>query len=257
MAEKRADEPARPPWLNALVGAALVGGLATLCYVVFTSTSYQMRWERAWESRVVFAKGWLLTVIVSLASLVISTLIGVALVVGQRSGLPSLRIACQTFVEIIRSTPLLTQLLVGFYVVAPVFGLQNEVWSGILILSVFAGAYLAEIFRGGIESIGKSQFEAARAVGFDRWQIYRFVIIPQTVRRVMPGVAGTFVNLIKDSSLLSVIGVSEFTRQVQSFAARTMATYEGYLPLAFGYLLLTLPITWWARSLERRFGYET
>lgn len=251
------DERGRAPWLNVLVALGILVGLATLSYFIFTTASYQMRWDRAWDSRAVFVKGWILTIGISLASLVISTLIGVALVTGQRSGLPALRIACQTFVEIIRSTPLLTQLLVGFYVVAPVLGLQNEVWSGILILSCFAGAYLAEIFRGGIESIGRSQFEAARAVGFDRWQIYRFVIIPQTVRRVMPGVAGTFVNLIKDSSLLSVIGVSEFTRQVQSFAARTMATYEGYLPLAVGYLLLTLPITWWARSLERRFGYET
>lgn len=253
----RTDERGRAPRLNVAVGLVIAGGVITLCYLVYMKTAYRMQWDLAWASRVLFVRGWLMTVGVSMASLVLSTLIGVALVAGQRSGLSSLRIACQTFVEIIRSTPLLVQLLVGFYIVAPVLGLQSEVWSGVLILSCFAGAYLAEIFRGGIESIGKSQFEAARAVGFDRWQIYRFVIIPQTVRRVMPGVAGTFVNLIKDSSLLSVIGVSEFTRQVESFSTRHMATLEGYLPLAAGYLMLTLPITWWARSLERRFGYES
>jgi polar amino acid transport system permease protein len=122
---------------------------------------------------------------------------------------------------------------------------------------VFHAAYLAEIFRGAVESIGASQREAASAVGFDRNQRYRFVIIPQALRRALPGTTGQLVSLLKDSSLLSVIGIEEVVKKVQIMNAATYSALEGYIPLALAYLIVTLPLAHLARRLEGRFAYET
>jgi polar amino acid transport system permease protein len=99
--------------------------------------------------------------------------------------------------------------------------------------------------------------ESARAVGFTSAQTYRYVVIPQAMRRVLPATAGQFANLIKDSSLLYVIGLGELTMQAKEAHAATYATFESYIPMALGYLILTLPISFWTRSLEERFRYET
>jgi polar amino acid transport system permease protein len=134
---------------------------------------------------------------------------------------------------------------------------HNKFWIGVVLLALFAAAYLSEIFRAGIESIPKSQLESARAVGFTSAQTYRYVVIPQAMRRVLPATAGQFANLIKDSSLLYVIGLGELTMQAKEAHAATYATFESYIPMALGYLILTLPISFWTRSLEERFRYET
>ena len=129
--------------------------------------------------------------------------------------------------------------------------------AGILTLSIFSGAYLAEVFRAGIESVGRSQLESAQAIGLTRLQTYRYIILPQALRVVLPAMTGQFVSLIKDSSLLSIIGVNELTQSARNVASYTFSNFESYLLLAAGYLLLTLPISIWTRRLESRFRYET
>jgi len=104
--------------------------------------------------------------------------------------------------------------------------------------------------------VGESQLESARAIGLSRVQIYRYVIFPQAFRRTLPPLAGQFASLIKDSSLLSIIAVSEFTLNAQEVNAFTYSTLESYLPLAVGYLLLTFPVSFLSRWLEKRFRYE-
>ncbi len=149
------------------------------------------------------------------------------------------------------------QILIFFYVVADAFGVSNRYLVGVLTLSFFSGAYISEIIRAGIESIGKSQLESARAIGLTRSQTYRYVIFPQALRQTLPPLAGQFVSLIKDSSLLSIISISEFTWNAEAINSRTFSTLESYIPLAAGYLILTLPISLWTRHLERRHKYET
>jgi len=128
---------------------------------------------------------------------------------------------------------------------------------GVLVLSLFSGAYMAEIFRGGLEAIPQTQRDAAKSIGLTPIQTLRFVIVPQAVRLVLPPVAGQLVSLIKDSSLLSVIAISEFTLNAQEVNSFTYSTLESYLPLAAGYLILTLPLSALSRFLEKRFRYET
>jgi polar amino acid transport system permease protein len=160
-------------------------------------------------------------------------------------------------VEVVRGSPLLVQLLIGYYIIAEALHLGQPVLVGSLLLGAFHAAYLAEIFRGAIESIGASQREAARAVGLDTAQMYRFVIIPQALRRALPGTTGQMVSLLKDSSLLSVIGIEELVQKVRMLNSASYSALEGYLPLAVAYLVVTLPLAHLAKKLEGRFAYET
>ena len=105
--------------------------------------------------------------------------------------------------------------------------------------------------------MGATQWESARAIGMNTRQTYRYVVFPQALKQSLPPMAGQFVSLIKDSSLLSIIGIAEFTKNARDVNSLTFSTLESYLPLAIGYLILTLPISWWTRSLERRVRFET
>jgi polar amino acid transport system permease protein len=161
------------------------------------------------------------------------------------------------FVEVVRGSPLLVQILILFYVIAPGIGISDRILVGLIALSIFSAAYLAEMLRAGIEGVAASQLESARAIGLTGWQTYRFVIIPQALRQTLPPLAGQFASLIKDSSLLSVIGLSEFTHAALQINSATYSTIESFVPLAVGYLILTLPISFGARYLEEKFRYDS
>ena len=247
----------RPRSANLVSGVLLLLLLSGACYLLFVRLIPNSNWDGIADNYQLLVRGWLATLAISSAALLSSVTIGALLVCGLRSGLTPVRIACRSYIEIIRGTPLLVQLFIGFYVFADALGLEDRYLAGTLLLSLFAAAYLAEIFRGGIESIGASQFQAARAVGFDRVQVYRFVVIPQAVRRVLPATAGQLASLVKDSSLLSVLAVNEFTKAAEIINSKTYATFEAYIPIALGYLALTIPISLAAAHLERRFRYDT
>jgi polar amino acid transport system permease protein len=231
--------------------------LAVVFSFAFSRLQYGWDWAAVYRYRQKFITGWLVTLAISAASLVASLVTGLAAALAQRSPFLPLRYLGKLYIEIIRGTPLLVQILVFFYVVADAFGVGNRYAVGILTLALFAGAYISEIIRAGIESIGESQLESARAIGLTRWQTYRYVIFPQVMRRILPPLAGQFASLIKDSSLLSIIAVNEFTLNAQEVNAFTYSTLESYLPLAIGYLALTLPISLLSRYLEGKFRYAS
>lgn len=235
-----------------ILGAAL---LAALCFAALQAASWN--WSGVWAYRDVFWQGWLATIWISAASLVLSVAFGLFAALARRSPYPALRWLSAGYVELIRGTPLLVQLLLLFYVVADTVGLQNRYAAGILILSLFSGAYIAEMIRAGITSVGRSQLESARAIGLTRLQTYRHVIFPQAIRHVLPPLAGQAASIIKDSSLLSILGIAEFTLAAQQVNSATYSTLESYLPLAVGYLALTLPVSLLARHLECKYRYET
>ncbi|RLS78015.1 MAG: amino acid ABC transporter permease [Planctomycetota bacterium] len=242
-----------PRWLAHTIVVAVFTGLIALA---FWRVGYDWNWSGVWDYRQKFLQGWFTTVALSLAALLASTAIGVIAAQMMRSGIALVESAARVYVEFIRGTPLLVQLLIGFYVVASAVGLENRYVVGTLVLALFSGAYMAEIFRGGLDAIPRAQLDSARAIGLSPWQTLRLVVLPQAVRIVLPSVAGQLVSLIKDSSLLSVIAISEFTLNAQEVNSFTYSTLESYLPLAAGYLALTLPLSALSRWLERRFAYE-
>lgn len=232
----------------------LITGVLTFA---FSQLHYSWNWESIWQYRHKFIAGWLTTVVISTVALTVSLLFGILTAVTRRCRFLPLRYLSVTYVEIIRGTPFLVQILIFFYVIADAFGVTNRYLAGILTLSVFSGAYLAEMIRSGINSISESQLDSARAIGLTRWQIYCHIITPQMLRQLIPPVTGQFASIIKDSSLLSVIAISEFTLNAQEVNAFTYSTLESYLPLALGYLLLTLPISLVSKVLEQKFSYAT
>ncbi len=219
------------------------------------ATSYD--WLAVWEYRQLFFMGWIVTVELSLASLFLSLAIGLLFASTSKSKIGILKALSKTCIETIRGTPLLVQLLFFYYVIGYQVGLENRYVAGVLVLSTFHAAYIAEMIRAGLDAVGATQRESAQAIGLSRWQAFRFVLFPQAVRRIIPPLAGQFASIVKDSSLLSIIGISEMSNAAQQVNSATYSTLESFLPLAVAYLILTLPISLWSKQLERRFTYET
>jgi len=231
--------------------------IAFVFYFSFNQLNYHWNWDSIYKYRHKFLQGWLTTVLISLVALGLSTLVGLLFALARRARFLPVRYFSMIYVESVRGTPLLVQILILFYVVAPAFHASNRYIVGVLILSFFSGAYISEVIRAGIESVGKSQIESAKAIGLTRSQTYRYVIFPQALRQTLPPLTGQFVSLIKDSSLLSIIGLSEFTQNAREVNSYTFSSLESYIPLAVGYLILTLPISLWTRHLEQRVEFET
>ncbi|SDT90401.1 amino acid ABC transporter membrane protein, PAAT family [Verrucomicrobium sp. GAS474] len=254
----KTETASSPSCLRRALSWLLVFAVLSLGFTLaFGSLRYQWHWEAVWEYRAKFLSGWLVTVALSLGALAGSVVLGMGAALLRRAPVLPLRQAARVYVEAVRGTPLLVQILILYYIVGDALGLQNRYLAGVVILSLFGGAYVGEIVRAGIEGIGASQFETARALGFTTAQTYRYVVLPQALRHMLPSLAGQFVSLVKDSSLLSLIAVDEFTQNARQVNAFTYSTLEAYLPLAVGYLILTLPLSLWTQSLEKRFQYET
>ncbi len=214
-----------------------------------------------WQSLSIYSgkllDGYKMTLVITFFAMVISLILGFIIAFLNKSRILIVHYLSKSYVEIIRGTPFLVQIIFFFYIITPSLGLNNRYVIGVSILAIFSSAYVSEIIRAGIESIGESQHEAARAVGFTTYQKYRYVIIPQVITRILPSLAGQLSSLVKDSSLLSVIAVSEFTLNIQEITAINFRTYENYIILAIGYLLITYPISVISKRLEKEFSYET
>lgn len=200
--------------------------------------------------------GFLTTLGISAVSLVLSLAIGIPVAAGQGARFLPLRYLCDLYVKIIRGTPLIVQIYFFYYIIGTAWGIDNRLLAGIMILSLFSGAYIAEIIRGSLLALDKSQLEAARSVGFTRPQTLRYVVIPQLVAQTLPALTGQAASIIKDSSLLSVIAVIELTQTIREITATNYNFFGGFLLLGGLYLVLTLPIMFVSRRFEKRLSYE-
>lgn len=180
-----------------------------------------------------------------------------ALFIGLGTGLcrishnPALRGLAAIYVEFIRGTPLLVQIFIAYFFVGTVFNLNRNV-AGIGALAIFAGAYVAEIVRAGIQSIPKGQMEAARSLGMNVLQSMRHIILPQALKRILPPLAGQFISLIKDSSLVSVIAITDLTKSGREIITSTFATFEVWLTVAAMYLVVTSVLSQVVFYMERK-----
>ena len=245
--------PRRVRALNVLVALVLFG---LVIYLPFTSLTMNWDWAGVYKYRTKFIEGYRLTIGLSLAAVFLSTRIGLSSALARSTRFLSLRYSNVIYIDLVRGTPLLVQILILYYVTANALGINNRFVAGSLILSISYGAYISEVIRGGIESVAGSQLESAKAIGLTRTQTYRYVIFPQAFRQTLPSLAGQFVSLIKDTSLLSVIAVGEFTMNARETSDLTFSTLECYIPLAVGYLMLTIPISQLTRYLETRSRFE-
>lgn len=218
---------------------------------MFSNISYEFNWAHVYEYKQKFIDGFLMTITISFFALILSFLIGLFIAYAQNSKLIFLRFFSRFYIEIIRGTPLLVQILIFFYIFANNLGFDNRYVVGVFILALFAGAYVSEIIRAAIESIEIEQYETSLSLGMNNYQMYVHIIFPQAFKRMLPALTGQFASIIKDSSLLSIISISEFTMNAQEVNAYTYSTFESYIPLAIGYLLLTYPISFYTNRLEK------
>ncbi|WP_103103137.1 amino acid ABC transporter permease [Pseudomonas sp. LFM046] len=190
----------------------------------------------------------------------ISALSGaIGLLIGLFTGLcrlspnPTLRDLSTVYVELVRGTPLLVQIFIFYFFIGTVLNLSRE-FAGVAALALFTGAYVGEIVRAGVQSIARGQNEAARSLGLTGGQSMRHVILPQAFKRVLPPLAGQFISLVKDTSLVSVIAITELTKSGREAITTSFSTFEIWFCVAALYLLINLPLSQIANSLERRLG---
>jgi len=194
--------------LSFLLAVLLLGGIFAGAFALL---EYHWTWQPVFSYRKLFWDGWLATLAISGLALPLSCILGLLFALARRSPLLPLRDFARIYVELTRGTPLLVQIFVYWYIFGQSLSRDFRFIAGALVLSIFESAYVSEIIRAGIESIGKSQLESARSIGFTPVQTYRYVIFPQAFRQILPPLAGQFASIIKDSSLLSVLGIAEFS----------------------------------------------
>jgi len=199
-------------------------------------------------------KGVFMTLKISVVSVIAATIIGLFTGLARISSQPALRWLAIGYIELIRGTPLLVQIFIFYFFVGTVLNLSRFT-AGTAALSVFAGAYVAEIVRSGIQSISLGQMEAARSLGMSYFQAMRYIILPQAFRRILPPLAGQFISLIKDSSLVSVIALTDLAKMAREVITSTFSVFEIWFTVAALYLVLTFSLSMITGYLERRYGY--
>ena len=263
----------RFPWWLAIV--VLVGVLAL--YSILTAPY--------WHAAFVFVQtGLLYTIVISVVSFAISLVFGLLTGLGQLSRNLVFRNLSMLYVQVIRGVPLLVQIIFWAFVIVPAIvsllnglghtlvtlGLGNVgralaslqirqigmTYRAVAALAVAFGAFEAEVFRAGIESIERGQMEAARSLGMTHFQAMRYIVLPQAIRVVLPPLGNDFIAILKDSSLISVLAVRELTHLGQLQRARTFRSWESLGTVAFLYLALTLSLSALARWIERRMAVE-
>lgn len=244
----------------------VMGALGWITLRGTAASGYVWQWNRLWRHLYTaspdgaFRAGPLLdglgvTLQVVVASLAAALLAGLLAALLRQSGSRVGRALAVGYVETVRNTPLLIQLFVVYFVLAPMLGMGRYA-AGVLALSLFEGAYIAEILRAGILSVPTGQWEAARSLGMDVPGTYMEVVLPQAARTALPPLTGQLVSLVKDSSLVSTIALHDLAMQAQAVAADTFLVFEVWFLVAGMYLALTLALSALAQLLERRLRYE-
>ena len=194
-----------------------------------------------------------MTLALSVTAILISVVMGLLLAVSLLSPYKALRWLARSYVECFRAIPLLVLLLWVYYGLPVVSGLQFGAFSaGVMSLALSDAAFEAEVFRAGLQSVAKGQREAAETLGLSRWSTLRYVVFPQAIRTILPALGNQFVYVLKMSSLVSVIGLQEFTRRANELNVTEYRPLEIYTFLVFEYLLLILLASWGVRRMERK-----
>ncbi len=198
--------------------------------------------------------GALVTIKITALSVALGVLIGLFVGIARISHLKVLRVLAMIYIDFLRGTPLLVQIFLMYFALPVLTGQRvDPFFAAIASCGINSGAYVAEIFRAGIQSIDAGQMEAGRSLGMTWMQTMRYIIVPQAFKRVIPPLGNEFIALLKDSSLVSVIGFEELTRRGQLIIARTYGSLEIWLSVAVIYLIMTLSISRFVAYLERRY----
>ena len=248
---------------------AILISCLTIClfylFLNFDSSIYHWQWQRALRFFLTYQSGeWILGPLwdglcLSLHIVSISFFLAIllGLIIVTLRFMPSYvsQILSKSCIGLIRNTPLLIQLFMFYFALAPIFDF-SPFWVAVWSLAIFEGAYMAEIFRAGINSIEKIQWDAGYALGFSNFQICIYILFPQVLRRILPPLTNQCISLIKDSALVSAIALPELTMQAQLIIADTFLSLELWIIVAILYILLSLIVTIPSKALEHYYKWK-
>lgn len=252
----------RTRWFDIGLFVALMAGLLWLTVTGAQSMGYAWQWQkipryiyRIIDGEIVsgpLLKGLLVTLNLSWVSMVLAMAIGLVTALLRLS--PSIvgRGLARAYIELIRNTPMLIQILVIYFIIAKIFGI-SRFWSGVLCLALYEGAFAAEIIRGAIVAVPRGQMEASRSLGLSTYHTYRDVVLPQAVPLILPPMAGVLVNLVKHSAIVSVIAVFDLATEARTAIADSFLAFEIWLVTAGMYLMITILLSLVASALERHY----
>jgi polar amino acid transport system permease protein len=251
------------PWW--LVALAIIA--AALAVVIVSNDIYTQVFS-------IVSAGIGITILVTLLGFFFATLLGLGIALMALSERAALRQIARFYTEVIRGIPILVLLFYIAFVGAPALvTLVNTVlsplveagyakpllvrdvslmWRAIMALTIGYSAFIAEVFRAGIQSVDKGQIEAAKALGLSRFQRFRFIVFPQALKVIFPPLSNDFIAMVKDSSLVSVLGVADITQMAKVYAAGSFRFFETYSIVAYIYLVLTIGLSLGLRQVERR-----
>jgi polar amino acid transport system permease protein len=260
--------PPAPPWHRRawFDGLLFVGALFSLVSAALAGArdmGYQWKWDQVprYLFRVIdgeFIAGPLLrglgvTIDLCWKAGFLALVLGVAAAALRASSSRIGPLLARTYVEVIRNTPLLVQVLVFYFIIAAVLDISRTA-AGVWSLALYEGAFVAEIIRGGLQSVPKGQREAGQSLGFSRLQLLRDIVLPQALPPMLPPIAGVLVNLVKHSAIMSVIAVFDLTTEARTIVADTFMAFEIWLVTAVLYLALTVSLSLCIAYLELKWG---
>jgi len=236
--------------LNFAIGLLLY---FALFYFVLTTLKIKLDFGIYFEYRNLLLKGWFRTIQVSAIGVTLSLIVGLILYfMSQTKSIPILPIVAEIHKTVIFSTPLIVIAIMAYYFIGNAFGFESRMFIGVVTLGLYIGAYIADIYKGAIESIHVNQWQTAKMFGFSKYQTYRYIIFPQVLKSILPPLAGQFALTIKGSALLSFMGLNEFLNEVNVVQAISYKAIEGYILLSIGYWIITIPLIMAVRHFEEK-----
>ncbi len=196
-------------------------------------------------------KGLYVTLKISFFAALVTIFMAIIMSMMKLSSFVFLRDIATVYITIIRGTPLLVQIFLFYFIVARIFDLDRFV-AGFLSLGIFYGAYMAEVLRGAIQSIDKGQMEASKSLGISHFQAMRHIVLPQAIKRALPTLIGEVISIVKDSSLVSIIAITDLTKAGREIVSNTFAPFETWIVIALVYLFLTSTLSYIGHRIEKK-----
>lgn len=214
-------------------------------------------WSLIWDNIPILLQGAVITIQITVMAVGCGFFIGMIAALANLSRFKIVRLLVKCYVELFRGTPLLVQIFMIYFALPMVIGQSiNPYVAAVTACSINSGAYVSEIFRAGIQSIDKGQMEAGRSLGLTWAQTMCYIVMPQAFKAIIPPLGNEFIAMMKDTSLVSVIGFEELTRRGQLIIARTYGSFEIWTAVAIIYLIMTLSISQLVAFLERRYNIK-
>lgn len=200
-----------------------------------------------------FIEGLKVTVQIAFVAVIIGAILGLAIALGRLSTNKVISFIATTYIQIIRGTPVLVQLYIIYYATYPLFGFNIPPYiAAVATFGLNSSAYVAEIIRAGIQAVDFGQMEAGRSLGLPHGMVMRYIIIPQAIKNILPALGNEFVVLLKETSVVSIIGTTDLVRQADIIKAATYSNFEPYIIIAVIYIILVLGLSTLINQLERR-----